>query len=152
MDTVSVDGVITDIREYSYRPDGKHLQVVFTRTGENGYITSNTYEYDDLGNQIAVIQESNGFSSRTEAEFDETGRILRSVTTNSDGIITNRSEYDYAEDGTVTQTSVALPTGLSVRTVTQYDENGNTLSTETWTEDALTQRITCTYITVPAFK
>ena len=156
VDTVTMDGVITDIREYSYRPDGKLLEAIFTHTGENGYTTSNCYEYDEKGNQIAVIQESNGISIRTEAEFNEEGRIVSSVTINSDDTVTGRTEYtyDFAEDGTMTQTqtAIALPTGLSTRTVTCYDEQGNTILTETWTDDTLTQRISCTYITVPAFK
>ena len=152
VDTVTRDGNVTDIREYSYNADGKPLHAVFTSLGENAYTTSNTYEYDDSGRQTAVLQESNVYTARTETEYDESGRALRTVSTNADGQVTSYSEFTYAEDGTVTQAAYSADGTPMGCTLTTQDAQGNPLTVETYTGDTLMMRMTYTYITVPAFR
>lgn len=145
--TVTTNGEVTTIREYEYTPEGKVLNATFTTTGENGYTTGNSYEYDEAGRQTAEIFLSpDGSTARKETQYNEEGNPIRSVTTNSDGVVTVETDYIYLEDGTVKTVS-----GPSY-TLATYNEQGNPLTQETYTGDVLVMRLTYTYITVPAFK
>lgn len=148
VDTVSVDGTVTDIREYAYAPGGRLLEALFTTQGDNGYTTGNRYEYDENGRQTAEIYLSaDGSEARKETEYNESGDPIRSVTTNSDGVVTVETDYIYLEDGSIKTVSGQ---GWNLNT---YDEQGNPLCSEAYTSDGtLMQRISYTYITVPAFK
>ena len=148
VDTVSVDGTVTDIREYTYAPGGRLQEALFTTQGDNGYTTGNRYEYDENGRQTAEIYLSaDGSEARKETEYNESGDPIRSVTTNSDGVVTVETDYIYLEDGSIKTVSGQ---GWNLNT---YDGQGNPLCSEAYTSDGtLMQRISYTYITVPAFK
>ena len=152
IDTVTRDGVVTDIREYTYNPDHTLAKAVFTTQGENAYSTSNVYEYDDNGREIAeTITGSNGASTRVETRYDETGRITRTETVaqNAAGKSQQYVEYTYEADGSVKQQSYTSDgTPLPTYTMNTYNEYGNPLTTETYISGTLTMRMTFTYITV----
>ena len=152
IDTVTQDGIVTDIREYTYNPDHTLAKAVFTTQGENAYATSNVYEYDENGNEIVeIITGSNGTSTRVETQYDENGRITRTeaAAQNAAGEIQQYVEYIYEADGSVKQQAYT-PDGTPTPnyTVSTYNEYGNPLTTETHIGDTLVMRMTYTYVTI----
>jgi len=154
VDTVSENGTVTDTREYTYNPDHTLKEAVITSLREPGYITSNTYEYDEEGREIVELRtDSSGTVTRIETQYDENGRVAGTVIKNDAGETIQSGETVYNDDGSVKQLTY-FPDGTPSPsyTLTTYNEQGNPLTQETWNGDLLSMRMTYTYITVPAFK
>lgn len=154
VDTVSMNGVVTDIREYNFNTSHKHTSCVFTTLGEPNQVTTITYEYDSQGREILESQENSmGGSQQTETQYNGNGQVVKLIYRDAAGEITGYSEITYLDDGTEKQVGYA-PDGTPSPsyTVTTRNEQGNILTQETYTGDTLTMRLTMTYITVPAFK
>lgn len=154
VDTVSENGTVMDIREYTYNPDHTLAEAVITSLRESSYVTSNAYEYDDAGRKILEIRtDSSGTVTRIETRYDENGRVTGTVTKNAAGETVQYGEVRYEENGTVKQLTY-FPDGTPSPsyTLTTYNEQGNPIMQETWNGDMLAMRMTYSYITVPAFK
>ena len=75
------DGVVTKADNYSYTYNDVGL-VIFSEHHQNGLLLSQeSYEYDEFGNLVKVITESNGTDESSELKYnytmDEEGHILR---------------------------------------------------------------------------
>lgn len=154
VDTVSMNGTVTDIREYNFNADHKHTSCTFTTMGDPNQVITITYEYDDQGREILETQENTmGGRQQTETQYNENGQVSKRIYRDAAGEITGYSEVIFQEDGTEKQLSYA-PDGTPSPsyTVIARNEQGNILTQETYTGDTLTMRLTMTYITVPAFK
>ena len=150
VDTVTRDGTVTDVREYHYNAEHKHTKVVNTSYGDNPYSITTTYEYDDHGNEISQTQE-NGTSVTsftTEYEYDESGNILKEIQKNTNGEVYTTVDYTYNTDGLLAESKSTTPASPLRYTVTTYNEYGNPLVSESYDNDALTMRMTYTYVTV----
>ncbi len=154
VDTVSENGTAMDIREYTYNPDHTLKEAVITSLRDPSYVTSNAYEYDAQGREIAEIRtDSTGMVTRIETRYDENGRVCGTLVKNEAGETIQYGETIYEDNGTVKQVTY-FPDGTPSPsyTLTTYNEEGNPLTQETWNGDTLAMRMTYTYITVPAFK
>lgn len=150
VDTVTQDGEVTDIREYTYNLDHTVSDAVFTTKGDPDMVLSNTFVYDENGREILEVRtDSKGNITRMETEYNEEGRAVKSISKNEAGDILQYVENTYLEDGTVKQQAYA-PDGTPTPnfTLSTYNEYGNPLTTETYIGDTLLMRMTYTYVTV----
>lgn len=150
VDTVTRDGVVTDIREYTYNLDHTVSDAVFTTKGDPDMVLSNSFIYDENGREILEVRmDSSGSITRMETEYGEDGKPVKTVSKNEDGETLQYTENTYLEDGTVKQQAYA-PDGTPTPnyTLSTYNEYGNPLTTETYIGDTLTMRMTYTYISV----
>lgn len=153
-DTVTIDGVVSNIREYTYNSDHTLAKAQFRSLGDQSYTTSNTYEYDVEGRQILELREdSSGTVTHIETEYNDLGLNLRTIYKNDSGMISHYTENIYEDNGAVKQVTYAADGTLSPSyTLTTRNEYGNPLTAETYNGEVLAMRTTYTYITVPAFK
>jgi len=141
-----VDDVLYSVSESTYDGNGN---VLTTRVESvSSGITSNiAYVYDTFGNCIRETYEhSCGIGETTEHTYDETGKIVSSVTTSLQGILTSREEHSWNEEG-VELIKSSDDDGILISTAAiTYDEAGNMLTSETYDESgALILRSTYTY-------
>lgn len=154
VDTVSENGTVMDIRDYTYNPDHTLAEAVFTSLREPPYVTANKFEYDDAGREILEIQtHSSGTATHIETRYDENGRVSGTIVKNEAGETVQYGETIYEDNGTAKQLTYS-PDGTPSPSYTliTYNGQGNPLTQETYNGDLLAMRMTYRYITVPAFK
>ncbi len=92
------------------------------------------YTYDERGNRIKAVSSSDGSVYNTiEYAYDGEGRVIRSWSTNADGVMTYSSEYEYA-GGLLVKETYTSESYSYVATCT-YDERGNLLNRHNDTSD-----------------
>lgn len=141
---------------YSYNPDGTVAEMVYTSEEWDIHQTT-LYTYDEHGNEIRseTRNAAGTLIMETNSSYDKDGRIRVSVDTryHEDGTPAESTATEYTWDGLVKTTHAMDASGKEVgRTVTQYDEAGNTLRLEIYHGDDLmsTQVMTYRKVEVPA--
>ncbi len=145
--TVTVDGTVTDVREYHYKGEGKLAEAKFYRGGETEPYSYNRYEYNDQGQEVLQIVGSAGSEGRMEAEYDAQGRKVRAVQKNSQGEILVTVDYAYEEEGKVVQTNT-YPDGRVLTVIQLEYEEGSTNIAETYMDGVLSTRVSSTYVPI----
>ncbi len=147
IDTVTQEGIVTDVREYHYMENGtgKHSYVRFYRGEDTEPYSAITYEYNDNGQETAQISENNGTVSRAEHTYDDEGRLTKTVHRYGQKEVSTIAEYTYEGEDTVIQSTLD-PQGnlLSTATTKEYEE-GSTKIKETYMNDTLFSRVTTAY-------
>lgn len=129
------------IRENTVAVESKHYN-------NDEYYRTATYEYDEDGNeikrQITDVSEAEERIANIESEYDDKGNIIKEVSTGFDGsVITETTEYEYQQDGTLGKTTlhrdgVHSDGGtFSVKEEREYDSNGNPILENNYSDGEL---------------
>jgi hypothetical protein len=128
---------------YTYNSDGKRLTELMHHYSGPGLslVTRQTitYTYDDNGNQVAYIMETDLGADGTVDQvwskfqaYDSHGDLVEVTVQDTDGNVDMRTTYARSEDGAVLQEWTDLNGNgkVELHTIKTYDERGNLLRRE----------------------
>lgn len=117
---------------YTYTYDENGNLLVSDKVQENGFNSRDEHEYDENGNRIKTVYHSAWDNTYTcyYWEYDEDGNVTKEIHELSDRSIDYIRTYTYDEAGNCIK-KVYESRGETYVTLSEYDENGNLLKTET---------------------
>ncbi|MDO9511797.1 MAG: hypothetical protein Q7J34_08560 [Bacteroidales bacterium] len=135
------------IKKTTYDPDNEIEQIVsfihvenkiqkeITKDSDGEIILEDEYEYDIHGNVILHIHSSieEGYS-RTEHQYNESGKRIFSVSTDEDGDVIEKTKIEELEDGSGISMTEESSAGIAYYKISN-DETGRMLQQEEYNED-----------------
>jgi YD repeat-containing protein len=130
------DGMPDSELLFSYDDDGNLIYLV-QQTAEEVVLFSQTWEYDEDGNQTLQSDDGDGDGledSRTEWEYDDDGNLLEERRYQDD-VLTFRTSTEYDDDGNVTRQAYDDDGDLDDDSVTLFDYEDGKLVRERRDDD-----------------
>lgn len=141
-----MDDELYSVTERTYDEKGNCLTNV-QNTIADGRIYTTSYAYDENGNQTSVAYDyGEGVGTYTANIYDYDNRLAASYIKDLNGILTSTEKHSWNEEGIETVEVYDSEGNRTSKTLIEYDEFGNILSSVTF--DALgnlTSKISYTY-------